>query len=668
MDATEHLEGLVQVRTNELQQQRSFLRKIIDLNPSFIFAKDNKGRFTLANLALARAYGVTPEELIGKTDFDFSPNKEEAEEFMRDDLAVMESNKEEFKPDEEFTDYNGRRHWMQTMKIPIAMEEGTERQLLGVATDITQQMEAKDAAEAATRSKSEFLANMSHEIRTPMNAVIGMTGLLLDTPLTADQQEFVEIIRNSSDSLLTIINDILDFSKIESGKLDLEQQPFTIAGCLEESLDLLSSRAVEKGIELGYMIDENTPHDIVGDITRVRQILVNLLSNGVKFTQKGEVFVSVASRQLEGVNYELQFSVRDTGIGIPADRMDRLFKSFSQGDSSTTRQYGGTGLGLAISKRLTELMGGTMSVESREGIGSTFVFTIMAASAQAAERLYLQRDQPMLAGKRLLIVDDNESSRSVLVQQSEFWGMIPEAVESGTDGLAALRSDKVFDLAILDQHMPGMDGATLAGELRRMERTQTMPLIMLTSLTSGSLLSKEDYGKLNLAAFVTKPLKPSQLYDVLIAVFGNRHVPSHPATPALKFDRELAKRVPLRILLAEDNVVNQKVALRVLGRFGYRADVAGNGIEVIDALRRQQYDLVLMDVQMPEMDGLEATRRICAAWPDARPRIIAMTANASKGDKDVCLAAGMDGFISKPVHIEELRAVIERCGARQLSS
>ncbi|HKX30516.1 MAG TPA: two-component regulator propeller domain-containing protein [Blastocatellia bacterium] len=670
------LEELAQERTKELQQQRallqeqrSFLRRVIDLNPSFIFAKDQQGRFTLANRALAQAYGSTADELIGKTDADFNPNRDEVEKFAQDDQQVLKSKLERVIPEEEFTSQDGEKHWMQVIKIPIISEDQTAPQLLGVATDITLQKKAalemqlaKEAAETATRAKSEFLANMSHEIRTPMNAVIGMTGLLLDTNLDLDQREFVEIIRSSSDSLLTIINDILDFSKIESGRLELEQQAFSLPSCIEESLDLLSTKAAEKKIELAYLLDENVPHEIVGDVTRLRQILVNLLSNAVKFTHKGEVVVSVTSQYLDRHRHQLLFAVRDTGIGIPKDRMDRLFKSFSQVDSSTTRQYGGTGLGLAISLKLSELMSGTMWVESRVGTGSTFSFRIVVPAAPATKRGPLPGEQPQLAGKRLLIVESYETNRRIVTQQARSWGMIPESVASGPDALELLKQGRAFDLAVLNLHLPGMNGAALAAEINRLPNVRKPPLVMLTSLATNSRQLKEQYGELNFAAFLSKPIKPLQLYDVVVSVLGNQKLRPEPSAPESRPDTDLAQRLPLRILLTEDNVINQKVALRVLERFGYRADVAGNGVEAIAAIRRQRYDVVFMDINMPEMDGLEATRRICAEWPQGRPQIIAMTANALPGDREECLAAGMDQYISKPMRIEEVRAVLEQCG------
>lgn len=556
------------------------------------------------------------------------------------------------------------------------------------AAELSEQLEAQNTeletslaeAYSATRIKSEFVANMSHELLTPMNAVLGMTSLLQQTQLNPQQQEFVATIHQSGGILLQMINDILDFSKLEAGQLQLANQPLDLRQCIEESMDLVAMNAAEKGLDLAYQIDEQTSTHIFGDYARLRQIIVNLLANAVKFTKQGEVVISVSSvdlgnwsgahSQTESQLFpsqryeEIHFSIKDTGIGIPEDKINQLFRSFSQLDGSNVREYGGLGLGLAICKRLIQRMNGRLWVESELGMGSTFSFTI---ASEVLDNTFdaVNQLQPALQGKRLLIVDPHQFNRQMLRGQTEKWGMIVTEMATGIEALQLIQQGEPFDVAFLAMQMPQMDGLSLARLIRQEKHLPHLKIVMMSAIGCPVKLPDSD-----VVSCLSKPIKLSQLYQVTIDLF----VPLPTINSATKPPDEkaqtdkLADRLPLRILVAEDNVVNQKVALRILSTLGYQADVAKNGLEAIAALEQKPYDLVLMDVQMPKMDGLQATRQICQQWAqdkthdyatEKKPWIIAVTAGGTGGDRDKCLAAGMDDYLKKPINIELLKNALE---------
>ena len=652
----------VQHQTAEIDSQRAFLRQVIDMCPNFIFVKDAQGRFSLANRALAEAHGLHPAQMIGKTDIEIGIVSEQADEFRRDDEQVLKAG-EKREVDEEHTGADGQVRWMHTVKRPLLDEQGRPTRILGVANDITLHKyaeetlrKAREVAESASRAKSEFLANMSHEIRTPLNGILGMTSLCLETELTREQREYVETVKLSADGLLIVINDILDFSKIEAGKLELESIEFDLRETLDAAMKTLALRAHQKGLELVSEVACDVPAVVRGDSNRLRQVLLNLIGNAIKFTERGEVVVRLSVDARDGSDCMLRFTVSDTGIGIPRDRQTQIFRPFVQADSSTTREFGGTGLGLTISSRLVSMMYGGIWLESEPGRGSDFHFTVRMDAID-------QPEQPLpaeLADVRILVVDDNETFRRALSVALRHWRM---RVDTAADAEQAMRlldaaehEGNPIRLLLTDIRMPDVDGIKLIERIRERPDLQMNIVAMLTTFTQRE--EEANCRALGVTEFLVKPSRLHELRDALVRALkpvARQAVVSRPTSAS-------ATAASLNILLAEDNAVNQLLMVRLLQKRSHRVTVAHNGHQALAAIEKERFDLVLMDVQMPELDGLEATQELRRREQQAGTRVpvVALTAHAMAGDRDLCLAAGMDGYLTKPINVKELDEVLAR--------
>lgn len=640
----------------QLQHEQALLRHLLDAIPDLIFYKDQNDAYLGCNRAFEELIGCKAQDIIGKTPHEFFQGATEA--FGPQDRLVLEQQRT-LHIEQAVTYPDGHQALLDTLLTPFHAPDGALLGLLGISRDITERKaaeeelrRAKEAAESANQTKSTFLSTMTHELRTPMNGVLGLTGLLLDTELNSEQLDLINTIRASGDTLLALINDILDFSKIEANKLELEIHNFNLRRCIEESLDLIATQATAKGLDLAYLVDSGIPAQICQDSTRVRQILANLLSNAVKFTEQGEIVVRVRGTP-HATGWELHFYVQDSGMGIPADHLGLLFQSFSQLDTSTTRRFGGTGLGLAISKRLAELMGGTMWVESEVGHGSTFHFTLQAHHSIAQSDAF-DVDLLNLRGRRVLIVEESAAVRALLRQQLNGWDIETYTIDIFAEEPIVLLAG-YYDVVILDSGLAALPSMHLLTRLQQQHATLSIILLLPLGEHLPAMIQRTHL------ATVTKPIHASQLHDALVTVISGRATSSRMAVPRTAGDDHMAQRHPLRILLAEDNLINQKVAIGILAKYGYRADVAADGVEVLAALERQPYDLILMDVNMPNMDGLTATRSIRSSLPQAKqPYIVALTANGMHEDQARCLSAGMNSYISKPIQVDELIAALEQ--------
>ncbi len=646
-----------------IRESEARYSSLVENLPLHVLRKDRDGKVLFGNQRYCEAIGLPLEELVGKTDFDLFPN-DLASKYRDDDLRVIETGRV-FNDVEAHQTPDGRRVYVEIFKGPIKDSFGNNVGVQVMYWDVTRRKQAeeevrhaKELAEAANEAKGQFLANMSHEIRTPMNGIVGMTELLLATQPTDEQRNYMMMVKQSADSLLRLLNDILDFSKIEAGKLDLEQTVFSLRDCIGQTLRTLGQRAGEKGIELVYDVASELPDVLSGDAGRLGQILLNLAGNAVKFTERGEIAIDVRPQQIDGKSVCLHVSVRDTGIGIPESKREHIFESFSQVDASTTRRFGGSGLGLAISSQLVQLMGGSIWVESRVGVGTTFHFT--AEFVVADEGHHDSVDSDRLDQFRVLVVDDHPQSRINLSRLLSDWGFNVVAVECAGQALGMLResanANRAFDVVLIDRWMPDVDGLDLAGQIRSDAQIAGCKLVVLSMGTSVG--DMEVCRQLEIGRYLQKPVVHHELHETLLQLLGLR-----PDSNATWDGSDERRSVPLKILLAEDGEVNQQVAVGLLEQRGHQVVVACDGAAAVDAYESGQFDLVLMDVQMPTMDGFAATERIrqLEQQQGNRTPIIAMTASAMKGDRQRCLEAGMDDYVSKPVRPAKLFDAIGRC-------